>query len=85
MEQDAGFAEAHYRLGNALLKLDRLEEAAAEEQTAVKLDAAMAEPHIVLARLYRRMGRETDSKREEGVYQQLHQKKVSPAGSPEVR
>src|SRR5579884_853127 len=68
---DDSLAEAHYRLGNALLEAGDLAGAQKELEAAGSLDSQSARVHFALSRLYRRMGRTGDADRERGEWQRL--------------
>ncbi len=53
---DPEFAQAHYRLGIALEKLERFEESAESLQRAASLDPEYPDPHWALGRVLRRTG-----------------------------
>jgi len=67
---DASDAETHFQLGNLAMKENKYDEALTELQTAAKLDPELSKVHLVLARLYRRAGREEEA----GKETQLHRK-----------
>ena len=73
-ELDASDAETHFQLGNLAMKENKYEEALIELQTAAKLDPEIAKVHLVLARVYRRTGREGDAEKETQLHGKLKEK-----------
>jgi tetratricopeptide (TPR) repeat protein len=70
-ELDGSDAETHFQLGNLAMKENKYDEALNELQTAAKLDPEIAKVHLVLARLYRRAGREEDAQKETELHRKL--------------
>jgi len=70
-ELDGSNAETHFQLGNLAMKENKLEEALNELQTAARLDPELAKIHLVLARVYRRAGREADAEKETELHRKL--------------
>jgi tetratricopeptide (TPR) repeat protein len=70
-ELDGSNAETHFQLGNLAMKENKLEEALTELQTAARLDPELAKIHLVLARVYRRAGREADAEKETELHRKL--------------
>ena len=66
-----GFAQAHFHLGSLLEGDGQLKQAAEEFRKSAQLDAAYAEPHMALARIYRKLGDEQDAKAEVATYLRL--------------
>lgn len=58
-------AEAHFQMGRALQQLDRLHVALPHLERAAALDPQRAPIRLLLARVYRRLGRPADAEREE--------------------
>jgi tetratricopeptide (TPR) repeat protein len=78
VELDGSRAETHYQLGILELKKsttgasrDSLREALEQLETAARLGLNESKIHYALARVYRRLGRETEAMREMHLYQQL--------------
>ncbi len=61
----------HVVLGRALLALEQPERAASELEQAVSLNPAAPEAHFSLATAYSRLGRKTDSAREQAEFKKL--------------
>jgi tetratricopeptide (TPR) repeat protein len=70
-ELDNSNAETHFQLGNLAMKEGHLQEALNELQTAAKLDPELSKTHLVLARVYRRAGREADAEKETELHRKL--------------
>jgi len=70
-ELDDSNAETHFQLGNLAMKENKFEEALGELQTAARLDPELAKIHLVLARVYRRAGREADAEKETELHRKL--------------
>ena len=68
---DASDAETHFQLGNLAMKENKYDEALTELQTAAKLDPELSKVHLVLARLYRRAGREEQAEKETQLHRKL--------------
>jgi tetratricopeptide (TPR) repeat protein len=68
---DPKFAQAHYRLGIALEKLERFEESAESLQRAASLDPEYPDPHWALARVLRRSGDRDGAARAVARYREL--------------
>ncbi|HVC46321.1 MAG TPA: tetratricopeptide repeat protein [Terracidiphilus sp.] len=68
---DPGFAQAHFHLGSLLEGDGQLTQAVQEFQKAAQLDAAYAEPHMALARVYRKLGNQQAAKDEVQIYLRL--------------
>jgi Flp pilus assembly protein TadD len=68
---DNSNAETHFQLGNLAIKEGHLQEALNELQTAAKLDPELSKTHLVLARVYRRAGREADAEKETELHRKL--------------
>lgn len=58
-------AEAHFQMGRALFQLEKLNDALDHLERAVQLKPNAGPARLLLARLYRRLGREADARREE--------------------
>jgi tetratricopeptide (TPR) repeat protein len=78
---DPKLAPAQYQLGIILEADSKLAAAVDALSEAAKLDTSYAEPHLVLARIYRKQGNKTAAQREVAIYLRLHaHKKAPPAG-----
>lgn len=64
-------APAHFHLGTLLESRWQLKEAVTELQEAVRLDPNYLEPHIVLSRIYRKLGQDQASRDEADAYKKL--------------
>ena len=64
LQQAAPSARANLELGRVLLHLDRLDEAAARLEKAVALEPANFNAHLLLGRVYLRLGRTSEGERE---------------------
>jgi tetratricopeptide (TPR) repeat protein len=74
LQIDPNFAQAHFQMGLVLEQTDRPQAAIDELGKAAKLDAGYAEPHMAMARIYRRLGKGDDAKREADIYVHLRPK-----------
>lgn len=73
VELDGSRAEAHYELGTLELKRNApgsMQQALEQLQTAVRLGVSGSKVHYALARVYRRLGRESDATAEMHLYEQ---------------
>lgn len=70
-ELDSSDAETHFQLGSLAMKQNRYDQAQRELQAAVRLDPEVAKFHLLLARLYRRIGREEDAEKETQLQRKL--------------
>jgi Tfp pilus assembly protein PilF len=73
VELDSTRAEAHYELGTVELKRnapDSMQGALEQLQTAVRLGLSGSKVHYALARVYRRLGRESEATAEMHLYEQ---------------
>ncbi len=68
---DDSDAETHFQLGNLAMKENKYGEALTELQTAARLDPELSKVHLVLARLYRRAGREEEAEKETQFHRKL--------------
>ncbi len=75
---DPQLAPAHFQLGTVLEDTGRLDAAIIELDKAAKLDVAYAEPHMAMARIYHKLGREKDAREEVQTYLRLHRNSSSP-------
>ncbi|HET8638565.1 MAG TPA: tetratricopeptide repeat protein [Acidobacteriaceae bacterium] len=73
---------AHFQLGNILEDTGRMDEAITEFKAASRLDADYAEPHYALARIYKKLGDATASKREVETYLRIHSHPKEQASGP---
>lgn len=85
---DPSLPEAHYQLGDLVLKKGHTTEALRIFEQAAELDPHSAKAHFALARVYRRLGRTEEAAREMDRYQKLHEAETpaataSPAGIPQ--
>jgi tetratricopeptide (TPR) repeat protein len=69
---DSRFAPALYQLGTVLEYLDKTDEAVTALQQAAAADAAYAEPHFALSRIYRRQGRTAEADAALATFDRLH-------------
>jgi tetratricopeptide (TPR) repeat protein len=69
---DPEFAKARFQLGTVLEDQGKPEAALVELRGAARLDATYAEPHMALARIYHKLGRETEARDEVQTYLRLH-------------
>jgi tetratricopeptide (TPR) repeat protein len=69
---DPGFAIAHFQLGSVLEDSKRPEAAIVELRDAARLDASYPEPHMAMARIYRKLGQEQAARDEVQSYLRLH-------------
>ncbi len=69
---DPTLAPAHFHLGTVLENQNRPNEAVIELNEAARLDANYAEPHMALARIYRKLGKQREAKQEVAIYLSLH-------------
>lgn len=74
VELDDSEAEAHFQLGNLALQENKYDEALNELHTAAKLDPEVSKVHLLLARIYRRMGREEEAVKETQFHRTLKAK-----------
>jgi tetratricopeptide (TPR) repeat protein len=68
---EPGFAQAHFHLGSLLEGDGQLKQAVEEFGKASQLDATYAEPHMALARVYRKLGDAQAAKAEVATYLRL--------------
>jgi tetratricopeptide (TPR) repeat protein len=73
-ELDGTDPETHYQLGNLAMKENNYEEALRELQTSARLDPEVAKVHLLLARVYRRAGREEEAAKETQLHRKLKEK-----------
>lgn len=73
-ELDGTDPETHYQLGNLAMKENKYDEALQELQTSAKLDPEVAKVHLLLARVYRRTGREEEAAKETQIHRKLKEK-----------
>jgi tetratricopeptide (TPR) repeat protein len=73
-ELDGTDPETHFQLGNLAMKENNYEEALRELQTSAKLDPEVAKVHLLLARVYRRIGREEEAAKETQLQRKLKEK-----------
>jgi len=66
---------ARLDLAKALDKLGRYQEAVPQFQKAIRLDATRAEPHYLVGRIYEKLKRPDDSRRELELAQKLQTQK----------
>jgi tetratricopeptide (TPR) repeat protein len=71
--------ETHYQLGNLAMRENNYEEALRELQTSAKLDPEVAKVHLLLARVYRRIGREEEAAKETQLQRKLKEKEEQNA------
>jgi tetratricopeptide (TPR) repeat protein len=76
---DPNFAQAHFQLGLVLEQQDHLDAAIDELRKAANLDATYPEPHMAMARIYRRLGQEAKARDEVQTYLRLH-----PHSAPQI-
>jgi tetratricopeptide (TPR) repeat protein len=75
------FAASHALLGKILLQGGEVEAAAASFEQAIRYRPDLKQAHLQLAQAYRKLGRETDAKREFGIVRQLTEKEARPKPS----
>lgn len=73
-ELDGTDPETHYQLGNLALKENNYDEALRELRTSARLDPEVAKVHLLLARVYRRLGREEEAAKETQLQRKLKEK-----------
>jgi tetratricopeptide (TPR) repeat protein len=71
-------AEAHYLLGVVLERKGDFGSAAAHLERSIALNAKDPAPHYRLARVYARLGRADDSKRERALHEKLSESETAP-------
>lgn len=69
---DPGLAKAHFQLGSVLEDSKRPEAALVELREAARLGASYPEPHMAMARIYRKLGEEPAAREEVQSYLRLH-------------
>jgi tetratricopeptide (TPR) repeat protein len=80
LQYDTKLPQAHYQLGLLLERQKKAPEGVEELNRAASLDPSYAEPHYVLARIYRRKGDTTKAQAELTAFQK--RKKESPEERP---
>lgn len=76
---DASRAEAHYQLGNLLLKRGQTQDALPYLETAAKLEPRASRIQFALARVYRRLGRADDAAKAMHLYEKLKAEETGDA------
>jgi len=71
---DNSNAETHYQLGSLALRANKYDEAMRELQTSSSLDPGVSKVHLLLARVYRRTGREAEAEKETELHRELKAK-----------
>ncbi len=71
IERNDRFWESHYELGVLLEKKRDLEEAEVHLERAVELNPNASKPHYRLARVYQRLGKSKDAKRERDLHKRI--------------
>ena len=79
---DPRLALAKYNLGRVLERQAKYEQAVSALNSAVVLDAAYAEPHYLLGRIYQRLGKPQLAKMESERFQQLRTVQDRPTDGP---
>ena len=69
---DGKLAQAHFQLGTVLEDAGKLEGALQELEAAAALDDRYAEPHMAMARLAHKLGREALARQQVEIYRKLH-------------
>lgn len=75
---DPSLAPARLQLGTVLEGLNRLNEAVVELREAARLNPDYPEPHIILSRIYHKLGQEQDARSEAETYQKLRSLHPAP-------
>jgi tetratricopeptide (TPR) repeat protein len=71
------FADAHLQLGNLYSEENKIPEAIAAYEEAIRIDPQLADAHYRLAQLYRRTGKSVEAQKELALYQRLHQEQIT--------
>jgi len=75
---DPSIAAAHFQLGSVLEDTGRLREAVVELVKAADLNSSDPQPHVVLARIYHRLGQEQAARDEAELYKRLRPAAAKP-------
>jgi len=73
-ELDGFNAETHYQLASLALNENKYDEALKELQASASIDPEVSKVHLLLARVYRRTGREADAEKETQLHRKLKEK-----------
>ena len=76
---DPQLAPAHFQLGTVLEDTGHPDAAIVELAQAAQLDATYAEPHMAMARIYHKLGKEKAAREEVQIYLRLHRNSSSPS------
>lgn len=78
LKNERDSAEANYQMARALLQLERMEASLQNAEAAVHLMPASPTARLLLARVYRRLGRDSDAQRQEEAAAELQARGAQP-------